>query len=257
MQKIALITGASSGIGFELAKLCAQDKYTIIMVAKNEERLKFKSEEIRKAYQVEVITIAKDLANPQAAEDIYNELKNKKIIVDILINNAGFANAGNLADTQLQAEKELLLTNILTLTALTKLFLQDMLKTNTGKILNVASVAAFLPGPYMATYYASKAYVLSLTEAIATEIQGTGVTISCLCPGPTKTGFQERSGLKKSRLFTVKEPMSAKIVAQAGYHGVINGTRVIIPGISNKLMALGAKLTPHALTNKIVQYINQ
>ena len=188
--KTVLITGASSGIGYELTKLFARDRYNLVLVARSESKLQQIASELTQQFGVTVKFITKDLALSTSPIEIWQELQTEGIAIDILVNNAGFATYGLFTETELQAELNMMQLNMATLTHLTKLFLQEMFPRKTGKILNIASTAAFQPGPLMAVYYATKAYVLSFSEALANELQGTGITVTVLCPGPTASGFQ-------------------------------------------------------------------
>jgi len=197
----ALVTGASSGIGLELARLFAAGGYGLVLVARSGGKLEELANELRNRHGVDVRVMAIDLARPESSEELVRELEQAGVAVDVLVNNAGFATFGPFAETHLRAELEELQLNVVTLTHLTKKLLPGMLARRRGGVLNVASTAAFQPGPLMAVYYASKAYVLSFTEALAEELRGTGVTISALCPGPTVTGFQKRAAMEDSGLF--------------------------------------------------------
>src|SRR4028118_836546 len=196
----ALVTGASGGIGLELARVFAQNGYDLVITARSKERLHALSNELQAKHQVSVRVLVADLAEPKAPQQIFDELQRDGVTVDVLVNNAGFAAYGPFLQTALDAELQLLQVNVTALTHLTKLFLPQMLQRQRGKILNVASTAAFQPGPLMAVYYASKAYVLSFSQAVGEELRGSGVSVSCLCPGPTTSGFQERAAMQKSRL---------------------------------------------------------
>lgn len=249
MAKTALITGASSGIGEEFAKIFAREKYHLVLVARSEDKLIKLANDLQSKYGVVVQVIAKDLAKPTAPQELFVELKNTQI--DTLVNNAGYATYGEFVDIDLQTELNEMQLNMVTLTHLTKLFLPAMIQKGFGQILNVASTAAFQPGPLMAVYYATKAYVLSFSEAIAKELEGTGVTVSALCPGPTKSGFQERADMQDARLVQ-SGLMSAQKVAERGYKGLIKGERVVIPGFQNKLGALAVRFSPRNMATNVV-----
>lgn len=245
-RRTALITGASVGIGHELAKVFATNRHDLILVSRNQEQLEKVATECRTLGGVDVRVLPKDLAIPSAPLEIFDTLKASGPAIDVLVNNAGFGTHGYFADIDLTTDINLLQVNIVALTALTKLFLRPMLARGSGRILNVASVASFQPGPLMATYYASKAYVLHFSEAIATEIAGRGVTVTALCPGPTESEFGKRAGIKSDRPFRVR-PMSAGPVAQAGYDGLMKGRRIIIPGLPNKILSRMNRLFPRRL----------
>jgi len=245
-SQTVLITGASGGIGEELAKCFAQDGYRLILVARTTERLVALADTLQQRYGVSVKTISQDLAAPMAADELAAALQRESLAVDVLVNNAGFAIHGFFAESSLSEQLEMIQLNVLTLTHLTRLLLPAMLERQQGRILNVASTAAFQPGPLMAVYYATKAYVLSFSEALAEEVRGTGVSVTALCPGLTKTGFQRRAGLQGVRMVR-GSMMDAATVARIGYRGLLRGKRVVIPGWSNKLMALAARWSPRIL----------
>ena len=253
-RKTALITGGSSGIGFELAKCFAQDGYHLVLVARNQEALLYAAGQLREAFNVPVTVIANDLSRPGAPEALIAELRQRELQVDGLINNAGFGVYGLFAQCDQAAQLEMLHVNMVSLTHLTRLLLPRMLECRAGKILNVASTAAFQPGPLMAVYYASKAYVLSFSEALANELRGTGVSVTALCPGPTPTGFQRRSGMQSSRLMR-GHLLDAAAVARIGYRGLLRGRTVVIPGVRNRLLALLVRLLPRDAVTQIVRGI--
>jgi len=254
-NKTALITGASSGIGFELSKIFALNNYNLVLVANDREKLENAARELRKD-NIKLVTISKDLSKHSAAGEIYDQLQQDKIVIDVLINNAGYATYGLFVDTDLPTELLQLEVNIVTLTNLTKLFARDMVKRGEGKILNVASTAAFLPGPLMAVYYASKAYVLSFSEALSNELAGTGVTMSVLCPGPTDTGFMKKAHLENSKLFQRKN-MDASIVAKIAYQGLMKGKTIIIPNLRDRILIEGIRLVPRSIVSHIVRYLQE
>ena len=245
-RRKALITGASGGIGLELAKLFAADDHDLVIVARSSEKLQQIAQEFRAQNGISVEPLAKDLSQPQAAAEIFAQVQ----ACDVLVNNAGFATYGKFVETDLTEELAELQLNIVTLTELTKLFLPGMAERNFGRILNVASTAAFQPGPLMAVYYASKAYVLSFSEAIADELHGTGVTVTCLCPGATATGFQDRAAMENVRLFKLMVA-DASSVAKAGYDGLMKGKTLVIPGVKNKVLAMSTRFSPRKLVTKI------
>ena len=258
MSKTVLITGATTGIGYELAKLFAKDKYELIIIARNETKLSETASSLIKDYNVNVKFISKDLSVPDSAKEIFDELKKENISIDILVNNAGFGDQGAFADSDMKNDIDMISLNITSLVILNRLFLDDMLKRNSGKILNVASTAAFQSGPFMAVYYATKAFVLSFSEAVSEELTGTNVTVSCLCPGPTETEFQNRAGIKKTKMMNRKKftVMSAAEVALTGYKEMMKGKRNIIPGFANKAGAIFVKLLPRKIITKITRSLN-
>lgn len=249
LRKTALITGASSGIGYELAKLFAKDGFNLVLVARNADKLNQIASELRDQFNVSIKSIPKDLSVSTAPDEIFAAVKKDLIQIDVLVNNAGFNVYGPFFETDLIKEREMIQVNMVSLTHLTKLFLYEMIKRRYGKILNVASTAAFQPGPFGAVYYATKAYVLYFTEAIANELRGSGVNITVLCPGPTKTEFQKRARMKNSRL-TRSKLMNAEVVAKAGYYGLMKGKSIVIPGMKNKILVLSVRLVPSVVSLK-------
>jgi uncharacterized protein len=249
----ALITGASSGIGEELARLAAADGQDVVLVARNLDKLNALAESLARAHGIRATALAEDLSSLDSVDVIVDVLAARGIIIDVLINNAGFATYGRFTETSAHDELQLINVNMTALTMLTKRFVGGMVERHRGAILNVASTAAFLPGPLMAVYYASKAYVLSLSEAIANELEGTGVTVTCLCPGPTRTGFQSRAGMEASRLLSVTAVMDAAAVARAGYEGMKAGKLLVIPGLMNKATAQVGRISPRRLVTRVVR----
>ncbi|RLD55372.1 MAG: short-chain dehydrogenase [Bacteroidetes bacterium] len=256
MKRTALITGASGGIGFQFAKLLAQDAYNVVLIARTENRLLEIKKEFEQKHNVHVLVFSKDLTKPNAVKEIYNELKRQNIKIDVLINNAGFGNFGKFYDTDWEKEAKMLQLNIFALTHLTKLFLKDMVDRGEGKILNVSSTSAFQPGPLMSIYYASKAYVQSFSEAIAKEVKGTGVTVTTLCPGPVKTGFQKRVSDIEPRLINLNlaDPES---VARYGYRALQRGDRVAIPGLFNQFLVHTVNFIPRNAVTDIIYYLQE
>lgn len=256
MQLTALITGASGGIGEEIARLFAEDGHELVLVARSLEKLVLLGGELGMGHNVATRVIVSDLSRPEAPQEIFDELKAAGVHVDVLVNNAGFGSYGQFAETDLRRELDLLQVNIAALTHLTKLFLPAMIERKRGYVMNVASTAAFQPGPLMAVYYASKAYVLHFTEAIANELQGTNVVVSALCPGPTETGFVAAAGMEQSKLFE-RGAMTARAVAVEGYRGLFAGTTVVIPGARNNLTARLVGLAPRSWVTKVVRRIQE
>lgn len=253
-KKIALVTGATSGIGKELAKCFVINGYNLVIVARNEKDLRATADEFRKQYGAEIATVQADLSMPDAAEKIYKALNGKAL--DVLVNNAGFAEYGPFAESDIKKILASMRLNMETMTHLTRLVLPDMIDRRAGKILNVASTAAFQPGPLMAVYYATKAYVLSFSEAVRYELRGTGVSITTLCPGPTSTNFQKISQFGKTNIVKMGL-MRADEVAQQGYLGLIDCVPVVVPGIKNKIGAFLTRFAPRTLLLKIVYKAHQ
>jgi uncharacterized protein len=251
----ALVTGASNGIGLELAKIHASKGGNLVLVARNLEKLNDIKAELEKKFNIKVYTIGKDLSKPDAALEVYNETNQQKIQIDYLINNAGFGDFGMFVETDWQKELQMINLNITTLTQFTKLYVQDMVKRGNGKIMNVASTAAFQSGPTMAVYYATKAYVLSFSEAVDNEVSDKGVTVTTLCPGATESGFQAAAAMEESALVKGKKLPSAKEVAEYGYTSMINGKTVAIHGMMNYIMANSVRFTPRAMVVKLTRLI--
>jgi uncharacterized protein len=247
-----LITGASSGIGLELAKLFAADKSDLVLVARRQERLDEVAVELRRGFEVDVRVLAKDLADPRSPQVIFDTLSAEKVTVDVLVNNAGFGAAGSVADLPLDRQMEMVQVNVAALTHLTRLLLPSMIERRAGGILNVASTAAFQPGPFLAVYYATKAYVLSFTEALKEEVVGTGVRVTCLAPGPTATEFAAAANLENKLLFHLGT-MSARRAAEAGYRGFRRGKVLVIPGLMNKFGTVAVRLVPRAWVRKVTK----
>jgi short-subunit dehydrogenase len=251
----ALITGASNGIGLELAKVHASKGGDLVLVARNKAKLDELKSTLEKEYKVKVYTIGKDLSATNAANEVYNETIRQNIQIDYLINNAGFGEFGLFTDTDWNKELKMINLNITTLTAFTKLYLQDMVKRRSGKIMNVASTAAFQSGPTMAVYFATKAYVLSFSEAVNNEVSDKGVTITTLCPGATESGFQAAAAMEESRLVKGRKLPSSEEVAQYGYAAMMKGKTVAIHGLMNWILANSVRFTPRSIVVKITRKI--
>jgi uncharacterized protein len=253
---IALITGASSGIGLELARIFAANRHDVVLVARSEDKLRDLARECEQNGS-RAHVVAADLAKPGGAKVVRDAVAVLGIQIDVLVNNAGFGVYGRFAGTALERELESIQVNVVALTELTKRFLPAMIARGSGRILNVASTAGFLPGPLMAVYYATKAYVISFSEAIANELEGTGVTVTVLCPGPTATGFQAAANLESSRIVSLLRKATSRSVAEAGYDAVMGGKVVSVPGLSNKISALAPRLFPRAVIRKVVRAIQE
>ena len=251
-----LITGASSGIGSALAWQAAASAHDLVLTARRGYLLTELAEALTARHGGRVLTIEADLSLPDGADRLVNGVLASGWRIDHLVNNAGLGACGPVAGLPPGRLHELLQVNLVSLTTLTRLLLPSMLAQGAGGILNVASLAAFLPGPDMAAYYASKAYVLSFSEALHMEVSGTGVRVSCLCPGATTTGFAREAAMEESRLFH-SGLMTAEAVAQAGWKGFSKGKRVIIPGFKNKTLACLSRFTPHVLSLRLTRALHQ
>jgi uncharacterized protein len=256
-NQTALVTGASAGLGYEFAKLFARDKYNLVLVARSGPKLAELAEELRQQHGVTIKTIPLDLGLPQASQNLFEETRRAGIHVDILVNNAGYGISAKFADIPLEDSYGQIQLNVTALTLLTRLYLGPMLERRSGKIMNVASTAAFQPGPLMAVYYATKAYVLSFSEAIADELRNTGVTVTCFCPGATLTEFQKRAQTENSRLFQQLSPMDAKTVAEEGYRALLEGKGLAIAGLRNWLVAESVRFAPRKLVTAISRWVAQ
>jgi hypothetical protein len=254
-NQTALITGASAGLGYEFAHLFARDKYNLVLVARSGPKLAELAEQLRQQHGIRVKTIPLDLGLPHASQTLFEETQREGIHVDILVNNAGYGAFGAFADIPLEESYGQIQLNVMALTLLTKLYLQPMLERRSGKIMNVASTAAFQPGPLMAVYYATKAYVLSFTEAIADELRNRGVSVTCFCPGATLTEFQKRAQTENSRLFKQLAPMDAKTVAEQGYRALMNGKTLAIAGWRNWLVAESVRFAPRKVITAISRWV--
>jgi short-subunit dehydrogenase len=246
----ALITGGSNGIGFEFSRIFAREGYGLVLVARDEVRLRKAAAELKPA-PVEII--AADLAAPSTPFDIFRQVPR----TDVLVNNAGFTVFGKFTEKPVEDQLSMMQVNMGALVALTGLYLPGMVAAKSGRILNVASTAAFQPGPLMAVYYATKAFVLSFSEAISNELQGTGVTVTALCPGPTESGFQERGKMEDSGLFKNSKVMDARTVAEAGYRGLMEGRTLVIPGLKNRLLASSVRFMPRSIVPGLVRRMQE
>lgn len=253
----AVVTGASGGIGLEFAKLLAADGYDLLLAARNPAKLKAASEIIEKEYTVKVHYIPVDLSLEQTPLKIYETAFQHNFDVEVLINNAGYGLNGEFAEIAASEQENMIMLNCTGLVNLTRLFLPHMLKRKTGRILNVASTAAFAAGPYMAVYYASKAFVLSFSEALSYETKGSGVSVTCLAPGPVETGFQQRAGIGKSMLLKAQSVMKPEDAAGAGYAALKKGKSLVIPGFMSKLTVFGSRLLPRKFNTAFTGWLNK
>ncbi len=248
-----LVTGASNGIGFEIAKLAAAKGHTVIAVSRNEKRLSDAVDTLRSvAKNAQVHPIAVDLSDQQGPLFVFKSVEKLGLTVDCLVNNAGVGTAGRFEEISMDSHMQLLRLNIVALTQLTHFFLSDMKERGRGKILNIASTAAFHPGPFMATYYASKAYVLSFSEGLREELKSSGVTVTTLCPGPTNTGFAKTASVQDLEIFKDQNMAEAKTVARIGFDGMMNGAGVVVVGASNQLLAAASRIFPTSITSRIM-----
>jgi uncharacterized protein len=253
-REVALITGASSGIGRELTELFAQNAFDLVLVGRNEAALKESRSQLTARYPVSVTVVPKDLSVPRASEEIYETLKEASIAVDVLVNNAGLQVYGPIQDTEIAEQLRLIQVNLVAVTHLTMLFCGDMVDRGRGRVLNVASTGAFSPGPLNAIYCATKAFVLSISEAIARDLEGTGVTVTCLCPGATHTDFARRAGIEDVRLFGAFT-MNPRSVARAGYRGLMRSKTTVVPGLYNKVLVAAVRFTPRRAVTRIGKYL--
>jgi len=256
MKETVLVTGASSGIGLELAKCFAAGQSNLILVARNTAALETLAAELRREHGIEVHVVTADLARPDSPQKIFDELKGRGTVVDVLVNNAGFGLHGGFAELPLARQLEIIQVNVAALVALTGLFLPGMVQRKSGGILNVGSVAGFLPGPNMAVYYASKAFVQSFSEALFEELRGTGVGVTNLCPGPTESNFSQIARTYQTRTMPIAK-MSAAEVAAAGHRAFRAGRCVNVPGAKNFFLAQLTRILPRATIRKVVGRYNR
>ena len=253
----ALVTGASRGIGLALATVIARNKYDLVLVARNSDALEAAAGMIEAKFGVRAIVIPADLSRADAPRELFDAVRNQSIDVEILVNNAGFGLGGEFMETNLERELDMIEVNIAAVTQLTKLFGAAMVKRRRGRIMNVASTAAFQPGPLMSVYYATKAYVLSFSQAIAEELRNTGVTVTALCPGATATDFADTAEISNTRLFRKLGVADAEPVAEYGYKAMMRGERVAIPSWRDKLMVQSERLAPRRLVTAIVRRVQE
>jgi uncharacterized protein len=253
-NKLAVVTGASGGIGYELARLLATDGYDLLLAARSGDRLNSIAADFQAKHHVQVTPVVVDLSQPHTATAIEKSLDRIGPTVDVLINNAGIGAFGRFHEQPLDRILDILQINIVALTELTRLLLPRMVAAGRGHVMNVASTAAFQPGPLMAVYYASKAYVLHLSEALVEELRESGISVTALCPGPTKTGFEESADMRDSKLFKSGRVMTAEQVAQVGYQGMWDRRPVVIPGFTNQFLAWATRLPPRPWLAKIARW---
>ncbi len=254
-RQTALITGASFGIGREFAKLFAADRYDLAIVARTRDKLDELKAEMESAHGVNVHGVVDDLSEPEAPKRIYDALEKAGVRVDVLVNNAGFGGFGFFHETELQHELNMIQVNISALVHLSKVFVRDMVARGNGYIINVSSTAAFQAGPTQSIYYATKAFVLSFSEAIDNELEGTGVGATAFCPGPTLTEFHARAGTETS--FKSLRQMSAEEAARCGYEGFKKRKRLVFAGKKNQLLAFGTRLVPRAFSASVARKLQE
>lgn len=248
----ALVTGASSGIGYELARILAREGHDVALVARSADQLAKISADLRDDFGVRALVVVADLSDSDAPDRVFEQLREAEFRVDVLVNNAGFGTMGRFSRSDMAAQVDMVAVNVSALTHLTRLYAEPMVERGHGRIMNVASTAAFQPGPYMAVYFATKAYVLSFSEALAEELRRTGVTVTTLCPGPTVTGFQKRAGMEHAPIGGRMVTGDAASVARVGYAGMMKGQRVVVPGLANRVGTFLPRLFPRALATRIV-----
>lgn len=250
MKEYTLITGASAGIGREMARQLAAKGHNLILVARSQDKLIALQKELKQQSDIDVLYLLYDLSEPNSAQDLYNEVKEQKYWVTGLINNAGFGDYGNFVEMPLKKDEEMIAVNITALMGLTKLFGADMVKVGKGRIMNVASILSFLPFPYYSVYSATKSFVLAFTETIAAELQGSGVTLTALCPGTVETAFHTEA-MRKTNAMSANKPMSAEVVAKAGIELFLSGNSKKIVGFMNWFLSNLPRVTPDKLMMKI------
>lgn len=248
----ALVTGASGGIGYELAKILAREGHDVALVARSADQLEKIASDLVEDFGVRALAVPADLSDPKSPDRIADFLGEAGFQVDVLVNNAGFGTMGRFARSDTGAQVDMVEVNISALTHLTRLYTERMVVRGEGRIMNVASTAAFQPGPFMAVYFATKAYVLSFSEALAEELRDTGVSVTTLCPGPTVTGFQKRAGMEHAPIGGRMVTGDAAAVARAGYAGMMKGRRLVIPGLLNRVGTTLPRFFPRALATRIV-----
>ncbi len=251
----ALITGSSSGIGLELAKIHASKGGDLVLVSRDINSLNLLKAQLESDFKVKVYVLEKDLCVPNSALDVFNFTQQNNLQIDYLINNAGFGLYGLFKDTEWEKESQMINLNMLTLTHLTKLYLPQMINRKSGKIMNVASTAAFQPGPLMSVYYATKAYVLSFSQALANEVKEYGITVTALCPGATQSNFQKVSGMDKSGLVRGKKLPTSKEVAEFGYSAMLRGDLIATHGLKNKIMTVLVRFVPNSILLSVTRKI--
>jgi uncharacterized protein len=257
MKKTALVTGASSGFGVEFARKFAKDGINLVLVARSADKMEALAAELREKHQVEVLVLAKDLGKMDQVQQVYDEVTTKGIQIEYLVNNAGFGDFAYFHEADYSKLEQMIDLNIKALTKLSHLFVRPMVARKSGRILQVASTAAFQPGPTMAVYYATKAYVLYLSEAMSNELEGTGVTVTTFCPGASETGFQGAADLHESKLVKGKKLPTAEEVVAFGYRHMMQGSLTVIPGFMNWMNAQASRFLPRKWVLKVVRMVQE
>lgn len=257
MSKTALITGASGGLGLSFVNLFAKEGYDLVLVARNGERLEEIKKEIEEKYNVKAIVVAKDLCSPNGAQEVYDATKEAEIKIDVLVNNAGFGDFGEFYKSDINKQIRMVDLNCTALMHLCHLYLPDMIEQKRGNILNVDSIAAFQAGPLMSVYYATKAFVLSFSQALTRELKGTGVKVTALCPGPIRTNFDNAADLGESGLFKNLKVWDPDVVAKFGYKKMKKGKSLCICGFTNKIIVFANRLSPRSLVRNLVYQIQK
>ena len=253
MEKFSIVTGGASGLGFEFVKLLLIDKYNVVVIDNDKKELNNIKSKINFKHNKKIILMHKDLSNPDSSIEIFKELKNKNI--EVLINNAGFGLFGKFKDTNWKIERNMIMVHVMCTTEMTKLFLNNMIENKKGRILNMASLAAFQPGPLMSIYYSTKAFILHFSESISNELKGSGVTVTVLCPGQTRTNFQKKVSSREKKInFNFS---TAEEVAKYGYEAMMNGKTIAIPGIINKILSTIHRFIPRSLATKLMRKIQE
>ena len=253
MEKFSIVTGGASGLGFEFVKLLLIDKYNVVVIDNDKKELNNIKSKINLKHNKKIILMHKDLSNPDSSIEIFKELKNKNI--EVLINNAGFGLFGKFKDTNWKIERNMIMVHVMCTTEMTKLFLNNMIENKKGRILNMASLAAFQPGPLMSIYYSTKAFILHFSESIANELKGSGVSVTVLCPGQTRTNFQKKVSSREKKInFNFS---TAEKVAKYGYDAMMNGKTIAIPGIINKILSTIHRFIPRSFATKLMRKIQE
>lgn len=251
----ALVTGASGGIGRELARIHAAHGHDLVLVARSEGKLRELKRETGETHGIKALVLPADLSDPESPERLYGEMQNKNIEIEYLVNNAGIGDFGPFRSSYWEKQETMIRLNITSLTRLTHLFLPAMVQRGHGRVMNVASTAGFYPGPLMSVYYATKNYVVAFSEALSEELRGSGVTVTALCPGPTRSDFQERADMRDSRLFKLSPVASSREVADYGFKQMMKGKTVAVQGLSNKISVQLRRLAPRWLIRKAVRML--